>query len=81
MNKINIVKAIVRYFNDSSLLSFLLVPLKYIRFWRGAQRTRICESCLTIGRENIHWTKDDKLVGKNMIYNHKYLCDRCFYNI
>jgi hypothetical protein len=70
----------VKWFNNSSTLSWLFTPWRIKSFWRGYQRMRICERCYDM-TQNIHWTKDDKEQDGKIIYGHKYLCEYCFLGI
>ena len=72
------MKKLIRCLNDSKLLSFLCTPWRIKRFYRTYQRVRMCEECGYIGK-NVHWSKDDQVKDKTMVYGHKWLCDNCFY--
>jgi len=69
----------IRWFNNSRFLSWLLTPWTHKYNWKGYQRIRICEACHHITNK-IHWSKADKEVKGKIVYDHKYLCDMCFYN-
>ncbi len=82
------MRKLIRWLNDSKLLSFLCTPWRIKRFYRTYQRVRMCEECGNIGK-NVHWSKDDKIehyiklsgepLRQRTIYGHKWLCDYCYY--
>lgn len=68
----NVKERLVKWFNDSPVISALLTK------YRGAQRLRVCESC-GIMKKNIHWAMKHKDVQQKKVYTHLWLCDICFY--
>ena len=78
-NFLNRTKFIV-WFNNSKFMNFLLVPVKFVRFWRTAQRLRFCESCHKFTTDN-HWSRYDYINTHTGLvkYDHVFLCDGCFY--
>jgi len=69
----------IRWFNDSVVLSWLLAPWSKKKFFRFTQRLRICEHCGTL-EKNIHKANYDHKKGNTVTYDHVWLCDSCFYN-
>lgn len=70
----------IRWFNDSILMQFLFTPLRFLRFWKTAQRARFCEQCLIFSYD-VHWCKNDMRTIDGIKYDRLFKCDYCFYQI
>ena len=68
----SIKETLVKWFNDSRVISVLLTR------YPGGQRIRVCEHCGVI-RKNIHWAMKNEDINRKMTYSHIWLCDACFY--
>ena len=72
-------KKFIKWFNNSRVMSYLLVSMSHKKFWKGAQRLRICEDCNRLTKD-IHWSRVDIEVDGRIFFSHEYLCDYCFYH-
>lgn len=57
------IKKLIRWFNN---------------YRTGYVRVRVCEKCYRITSQN-HWSKADYHYYEKIVYDHIWLCYKCFY--